>query len=104
MLYSVDLRKKVMDYAETHTDKEAAAKFDVSIKSIGRWRKLYRETGSLKQLPLNRKPRKVDLERLREYIDNHPDEYIREIAAVLGYGQESVRRNLIKMGYTRKMK
>ncbi|MDR0640525.1 MAG: transposase [Holosporales bacterium] len=102
MYYSVDFRQKVLDYAKTHTIKETAKTFGISKWAVSNWKKLLKDTGSLKCAPLNRKPRKMDYAKLKEYVDANPDKYLREIAEVFHCAKETVRQSLIKIGYTLK--
>jgi transposase len=82
MLYSVDFRKKIMEHLETSTIHETAQRFKIAASSIIKWKKLLKETGSLKPIKVIRKPRKIDYVKLREYVEKYPDKYLREIAEV----------------------
>ena len=42
--------------------------------------KKLREEGTLKKKPVNRPFRKLDLEKLKQFLAKHPDAYLREIA------------------------
>ena len=63
-----------MEYREKHTQEETAKTFGVSVSAIRDWEKIQRETGKLDKKPLERKWRKIDPEKLREYVAAHPDE------------------------------
>jgi transposase len=102
MHYSVDFRKKVLEHLETSTIHRTAEVFKIARSAISAWKKLLKDTGSLKPAPLVRKPRKLDHEKLIEYVKAHPDAYLREIAAEFGVVIETVRKALIKLGYTQK--
>jgi transcriptional antiterminator len=52
--------------------------------------------------PIVVKPRKIDYIKLREYVEANPDKYLREIAEVFGCCIETIRRSLIKIGFTLK--
>ena len=82
--YSNDLRERAVSYYDAHhTQAETCAQFSISCATLKRWLKLRRETGSvaLKPRPPNRN-RKLDGEKLKAYIAEHPDAYLREIADV----------------------
>ena len=80
MAYSLDLRKKVVVYRETHTYEETFATFGISKTTIIDWEKLLLETGSLEKRPLNRSFKKIDPVKLGEFIIENPDAYLSEIA------------------------
>jgi transposase len=97
MLYSVDFRKKVMEHLETSTIHETAKRFKVAASAISSWKKLLKETGSLKPIPVSRKPRKIDYVKLREYVEKYPDKYLREIAEVFKVSLRGIDYALKKM-------
>ena len=103
MAYSEDLRKKVIGYLEEgNTQESAKAVFKIGLTTIKRWRKQYKDTGSLAKKELNRRFRKLDPEQLSAYVEEHPDAYLREIAEVFGCTDDAVRLALIKLKITRK--
>ncbi len=85
MTYSNDLRKKALDYIEKGGSKEEASRiFGVTIRTLFNWIKR-KKTGCL--APSKRKertPHKVDHEKLKAYVEQHPDAYLREIAQFIG--------------------
>jgi len=80
MAYSIDLRKKVVDYRKAHTYEQTHQTFGVSITTIIDWETLLEETGSLEKRPLDRKHKKIDPVELAAYILEFPDAYLEEIA------------------------
>lgn len=81
MTYSTDLRKRVLKYVEDGGSKEDAVNiFGVCIKTIWNWIKRNKQ-GNLSPKIKEVHPRKIDDDRLKNYIENHPDAYLREIAA-----------------------
>jgi transposase len=102
MHYSEDFRKKVLEHTNTHTIHETAKTFGIGPSTVTRWMAMFKKTGSLKPAPIVRKPSKLDYIKLREYVDANPDRYIREIAEVFKCAKETVRKALIKLGYTQK--
>ena len=50
MAYSLDLRKKVIDYRKKHTLEETHLAFNISISTILDWEVLQEKTGSLKNV------------------------------------------------------
>ena len=103
MAYDRDLRLRAIKYTEEgHTLAQAAAVFKVNIGTLIGWRKRYRATGDVKmkiRCPVNKK---IIPEKLIEYVEAHPDAYLKEIAEVFGCHPSSVLKRLRKLGITRK--
>ena len=103
MYRSEDLRKAAVNYYyKGHTYVETASAFGVGTSTIGAWVKKYRETGSLKNKPLNRGFKKIDPVKLAEYVKEHPDDTQREMAEVFGCCNEAISKALKRHGITRK--
>ena len=103
MAYDKKFREKVMNYiAKGHTIEETHEVFGVGTTTIKEWKKLQTETGSLKKRELNRKPGKIDSDRLKAYITEHPDSYLCEIANVFKCTIPAVFYALKRLGITRK--
>ncbi|MDR1890977.1 MAG: transposase [Puniceicoccales bacterium] len=103
--YSLDLREKVMSFLSAGKKKrEAMEVFGLSLKTIYRWIKR-KEKGMLAESKNNvRKPRKLDPEKLREYIKNHPGETLKQIGTAFGANPVSVFARIRQLGisYERK--
>ncbi|MDR1595979.1 MAG: helix-turn-helix domain containing protein [Puniceicoccales bacterium] len=56
---TTDLKKRVLKYESTHTVKETSEVFGVNERTIFKWKKKLKETGSLEREPLKRKYRKL---------------------------------------------
>lgn len=77
MAYSTDFKQGASDYIkEGHSHVEAAKVFDVGVRTLFTWEKKLREQGHLE-----RKKRKIPLEELKTSVEDHPDAFLREIAA-----------------------
>lgn len=85
MTYSTDLRTKALDYIEKGGSKEEASRiFGVTIRTLFNWIKR-KKTGCLApNKRKERKPHKIENEKLKAYLQKHPDAYLREIAQYLG--------------------
>ena len=98
MAYDRDLRLRAIKYTEEgHTLAQAAAVFKVNIGTLIGWRKRYRATGEVKikvRRPVNKK---IIPEELIEYVEAHPDAYLKEIAEVFGCHPSSVLKRLRKL-------
>ncbi|CWG20858.1 IS630-Spn1, transposase Orf1 [Streptococcus pneumoniae] len=85
MAYSIDFRKKVLSYCErTGSITEASHVFQISRNTIYGWLKLKEKTGELNHQVKGTKPRKVDRDRLKNYLTDNPDAYLTEIASEFG--------------------
>ena len=105
MAYSLDFRKKVLAYYEkTSSITEASVVFDISRNTIYQWLKLKETTGELHHQVKGTKPRKVDREKLKNYLEAHPDAFLTEIASEFGCHPTAIHYALKAMGYTRKKK
>ena len=103
MAYSIDFRKKVLAYCErTGSITEASHIFQISRNTIYGWLKLKEKTGDLNHQVKGTKPRKVDRDRLKNYLTDNPDAYLTEIAAEFGCHPTTIHYALKAMGYTRK--
>jgi len=103
MAYEERYRERVLGYlGEGHTYREATVVFKVSQNTIATWKKLQKETGSLKKRALNRGFKKIDPEKLESYVEAHPDAYIREIAKEFGCANSAIEKALKRQKITRK--
>ena len=83
---SIDFRKKVLAYCErTGSITEASHVFQISRNTIYGWLKLREKTGELNHQVKGTKPRKVDRDRLKNYLTDNPDAYLTEIASEFGW-------------------
>ncbi|MBF8970519.1 IS630 transposase-related protein [Streptococcus sp. NLN76] len=81
MAYGIDFRKRVLEYVkEGHTRKETAALFNISTNTLYSWEKQERELGHLERKKRVGKSRKIPLDKLQEFVEAHPDAFLREIA------------------------
>jgi len=103
MQYPEIYRKRVVEYRQAgHTLKETHEIFQVSIGAIQKWEKRLAETGEIKNKPVKRPFKKIDPEKLKTYIEAHPDAYLQEIAEEFGCSAPAVLKALRRLGFTRK--
>ena len=85
MTYSYDLRKRALDYIEKGGSQiEASQIFGVTVQTLINWSKRKRMGNLIPNPTRERKPQKLEAEKLKAYIKNHPDRYLREIAEEFG--------------------
>lgn len=105
MSYSEDYRKITIKYRqEGHTLEETKEIFKVSIATIRAWEKQFKEKGDFKPKVPNRPFKKIDPEKLKEYVQQHPDAYLKEMAEQFHCSSEAVRKALKRLKITRKKK
>ena len=93
-----------MEYLdEGHTWEEARTTFKISMAAISSWRQKYKETGEVKDAPPRRKAfKKLDPEKLKAYVEKHPDAYLKEIGEAFGCSDTAVMKAFKRLGITRK--
>jgi len=74
----------------------------VSIGAIQKWEKRLAETGEIKNKPVKHPFKKIDPEKLKTYMERHPDAYLKEIAEEFGCSAPAVLKALRRLGFTRK--
>ncbi len=102
MAYSLDFRKKVLAYCDkTGSISETSAVFQISRNTIYQWLK----TGDLNHQVKGTKPRKVDRDKLKNYLKTHPDAYLTEIASAFTISlQPATLSRVISLTFTRNEK
>ena len=81
MSYSKDYRKRTIEYRQAGYSLEATHQvFKVSKSTIQKWEKQLKETGDLDKKELHRSFRKIDPEKLKMYVAQHPEAYQSEMA------------------------
>lgn len=100
MTYSVDLRKRAVDFVNGGGSKtEAARRFRVGRSTIYDWMKRETLTPS-KAGP--KQPWKLDPERLKAHVDSDAEAYLDERARDLGVSIHAVHYGLKRLNLTRK--
>ena len=85
MAYSYDLRKKALDYIDKGGSKVQAGQiFGVTVQTLINWVKRKNQGKLAPNTTRNRNPQKLEAEKLKAYIEKHPDKYLREIAEEFG--------------------
>ena len=103
MSYSKKYRERTIEYRQAgHTLEETHQIFKVSKSTIQIWEKQLKETGDLGKKELHRSFRKIDPEKLKAYVAEHPDAYQAEMANVFGCSESGIRDALRRLKVTRK--
>ena len=103
MAYGDDFRKRAMSMlVEKKSVIEVSRLLDIGYSTLHRWKKR-QEDGKLgARYPSRRKAYKLDEEKLKLYIEKHPDAYAREITVALGSTRGTVASALKRLNITRK--
>jgi len=81
---------------------ETAKVFAVSPRVLQNWREQLKTTGTLEPKTRRETWRKIDPERLKEYLQQHPDAYLKEIAEEFGCSDVAIIKALRRLKITRK--
>ena len=101
--YSVDLRKRVLEYIEETKDKRKASQlFKVGIATIYRWIARKTQTGNLEPSRSKAYKKKIDDQKLIAYLEQHPDHFLSEIAAHFNTTLQAIFYALRRLKITRK--
>lgn len=103
MSYPTKYRERTIEYRQAgHTLEETHQIFKVSRSTIQKWEKQLKETGNLEKKELHRGYRKIDPEKLKLYVEEHPDAYQSEMAEAFGCSESGIRDALRRLKITRK--
>ena len=103
MSYPEKYRIRTLEYRrEGHTLEQTSKIFKVNVSTIRKWEKRLREEGSLADHELKRPFKKIDPEKLKVYVENNQDAYLREIADVFKCCPTAIRKALQRLKITRK--
>ncbi len=91
MSYSRKYKERTIEYRQAgHSLEETHQTFKVSRSTIQECEKQLKETGSLEKEELHRSFRKIDSEKLRAYVAEHPDAYQSEMASAFGCSESGI--------------
>lgn len=103
--YSVDLRRRVLEYIEETADKRKASQlFKVGIATIYRWIARKKENGNVEPSPKKAYKKKIDDYKLIAYVKENPDHFLSEIAAHFNTTLQAIFYALQRLKITRKKK
>lgn len=103
MSYDTKYRRRAIEYwNDGHTKKETAIVFKVNPDTLQNWKNQLKETGKLEPKKRRETWRKINPEKLKEYVKEYPDAYLREIAEEFGCSDVAVIKAMRRLGLTRK--
>lgn len=101
--YSVDLRERVLNHLEKNPDKKAASiLFQIGIATVFRWVSLKKIKGNVEPLRRKYAYKKIDDQKLIEYVKTNPDHFLSEIAEHFGLTLQAIFYALKRLKITRK--
>jgi transposase len=90
MVYSLDLRQRALKYiADGGSRIEASKIFGVTTRTLANWLSREKQNDLAPKMNGSR-PSKIKNEKLKKYIEDHPDSYLREIAEVFSATSQAV--------------
>lgn len=102
MSYDVKFRKRALEYLEDHKFRETAEIFGVTTRTLSKWKRQYILTGNLEPSPAKTRLSKIDPDKLKQYVSEHPDAFQYEIAKEFDCTQQAIHLALKRIGFTRK--
>ena len=103
MSYDIKFRQRAIAYWEAgHTKAETAAVFKVGTSTLQTWKSQLKETGTLAPKKRRETWRKIDPEKLKAYLEQHPDAYLKEIAQEFECSDVAVLKAMRRLRITRK--
>jgi transposase len=104
MAYSTDLRQRALAYAKIHGPTAAAKVFNIGRGSLYNWLNNLETRGTLAPCPPPGRQSKLDLEALRQYVEEKPDLYQHEYGEHFGVVKSRICTALKQLNITRKKK
>jgi len=103
MSYDKKFRERVLSHVAAGESKaKVRSMFRLGKNTISQWEKLKSETGKLENRPLDRKPRKIDSEKLRTDVKEKPDDFDETRAKRFNCSRSGLRDARIRLKITRK--
>lgn len=103
MAYSIDFRKRAIEYMEEgHTGKELYEAFKIWPSSVLRWKELLERTGSLNPEYRETRKRKIDLDELERAIERKPDATLSELGRLFDCTKQAIDAALKRLKITLK--
>jgi len=103
MAYDDKYRRRALEYwADGNSKRKTAEVFKVNPSTLQEWKLRLKETGNLASKKRRQTWRKINPEVLRQHVENHPDEYLRETAAAFNCSINAIDKALKRLRISRK--
>jgi len=105
MTHSKDFREVAVAYKQNgHTLKQVCEAFKINPQTYYNWKAQKQKTGNLQPKKHGTRKRKIDNQKLRQCIEEHPDTYLKEIAKQFNVSTPANCKKLKTLKITRKKK
>ena len=103
MTYSIDFREAVLAHIDSGASIDSTSTlFSIGTTTIKNWKKLRATTGMLTGSGRPCSPYKIDSDKLKAYVKDHPDAYLNEIAEHFGVTSPGIHAAMKRLNITRK--
>ncbi len=103
MAYSIDYRKAAIEFKHNgHTFAELKEVFKITAQTYYKWIELLETTGTLQFRNASIRKGKIDIEKLKQAVEEKPDAYLRELASEFGVSITAIYKRLEKHNITYK--
>ena len=103
MAYTTDYRQAAIEFKQSgHTFAELKEVFKITPRTYYQWVELLETTGSLQYRNASQRQGKIDLEKLKQAVEEKPDAYLRELAVKFGVSTTAIHKRLEKHKITYK--
>ena len=85
-----------------HSKRATAAVFKVSTFTLQQWKNRLNETGNLEAKKRRETWKKIEPAKLKEYIEQHPDAFLKEIGDAFGCSDVAILKALKRLRISRK--
>jgi len=102
--YPIELRERAVSAVKSGFSRKAVSCiFKININTLDNWLRKYRSTGDLSDKPRSEyKVRVVDRAKLKEFLEDHSDYTLHELAKEFGTHVSVIDYHLKKLNFTRK--
>ena len=104
MAYDVKFKEKVLEILAQNNGNvlKTSKLFNLNYRTVFRWKETAARGESLIHKSGGKIVEKINPEKLKEYVDKHPDKYLRELAKEFNCSKTCIFDALKKLGYTNK--
>jgi transposase len=103
MAYNIKYRERAIEYKQSgHTFAQLYEAFKINSATYYGWLKNKEETGTLKYRTSPGRPPKIDMDILKQAVEERPDAYLRELSELFDCSVVAVHKALKKLGITYK--
>ena len=106
MAYDMKFKEKVLEILAQNNGNvlKTSKLLNLNYRTVVRWKETAARGESLIHKSGGKRLEKINPEKLKEYVDKHPDKYLRELAKEFNCSKTGIFDALKKLGYTNKKK